>query len=76
METPKEKPKKTKRPTPFELAFAAKEGKIKPEDLKGASKVLYNQHSKETLAKYLPKKPLPPTKKSLKPAIRLYRAKS
>lgn len=74
MEKSDKKPRK--RPTPFELAFAAKEGKVKPEDLKGASKVLFDQHAKETLRKYLPGKRMPSNKKAFKPFMRLNQVKS
>jgi hypothetical protein len=39
--------------TNFEVALAAHEGKIKPEDLKGAAKVIYNLYNHQQLSGFV-----------------------
>lgn len=41
----------------FKLAYAAKKGKIKPEELSGAARKLYNNLSTEQLEAYITLKP-------------------
>lgn len=59
MPKPNQKPEKP--PTPFELALAAKQKKIKPEQLSGASRLLYRQFSEDQLKRYVrgPAEPKP-----------------
>lgn len=42
-----------KGPTPFEMAYAAHEGKIDPKELRGGSRYLYETQTKENLKKYI-----------------------
>jgi len=44
---------KTKPSTPFELALAAKQGKIKPDELHGAAKLLFKQQDEASLRNYV-----------------------
>lgn len=58
---PEEKKPKAKPPTPFELALAAKQNRIKPEQLRGAAKLLFKQFNEDQLKAYVhePAQPQP-----------------
>lgn len=64
MPKPNEKPNEKPKPlTPFDLALAAKQGKLEVKALRGASKLLYNQLDEKQLEAYT-RKPKPYAGKS------------
>jgi hypothetical protein len=62
------------KPTAFEIALAAKNGKVDPETLRGASKHLYLNHTKKELEAYARGPQAPRPKEFIKSARRAARS--